>query len=345
VTLVDPGSPLQGSLSLSGTAADAGSGIASWTVQYQPAGGGGWSDACADTAGPYGCTWDSTGVADGLYDLRAVGADLAGNTRASSVLTNRRVDNNGPTTTFTNPGSPVRGSLTLTATATDPAGVTSVVFRRRPAAGGAWTTLCTDNATPFTCAWNTTSVADGSYDLEALATDTLAHTTSVVHTARVVDNTAPRPVDIQAVNASGAPGRPEAGDRVDFTFTEALAPASVLAGWDGSPIAVRASFTDGGTTDTLDVLNAAGSLRTNLMFAANSLAVGNVVSANTVFAATMTRSGTVITVTLGAMQSGGVRTNSAATMSWRSSTAVTDVAGNPGTGATVTESGASDRDF
>jgi len=345
VTLTDPGSPLQGTLGFTGTAVDGGSGIASWTVQYRPAGGGAWTDACSGTSSPYSCNWNPTGVADALYDLRALGVDAAGNGLGSSVLSNRRIDNNGPATTFTDPGSPLRATVPLAATATDPAGVTSVAFRRRPAGGGTWTTLCTDNATPYTCAWNTTTVTDGSYDLEALATDSVGHTTSVLRTARVVDNTAPAPVDVQAANGGATAGQPEAGDSVTFTFTEALAPASVLAGWDGSALAVRASFTNAGGSDTLDVLNAAGTTRTNLMFAANSLTVGNVVSANTVFNATMARSGATIIVTLGAIQSGTVRTDNAGGMSWRSATAVTDLAGNAGTGATVTESGASDRDF
>ena len=71
-TLVDPGAYLRGSVALSGTAADAGSGVASWTVQYRLSGGTTWTDACADTGSPYGCSWATTGVADGLYDLRAV---------------------------------------------------------------------------------------------------------------------------------------------------------------------------------------------------------------------------------------------------------------------------------
>jgi hypothetical protein len=343
VTLTDPGSPLQGSVTLGGSAVDGGSGVASWTAQYRPSSGGSWSDGCSNTTPT--CTWDTTGVADALYDLRAVAEDVAGNTLISTVVANRRVDNNGPTTNFTDPGSPVRATVTLTATATDPVGVQSVVFRRRPASGGAWTTLCTVNAAPYTCPWNTTSVANGSYDVEALATDTIGRTTSVIHAARVVDNTAPAPVDVQATNVGATAGQPETGDWIRFTFSEALAPASVLAGWNGSAIAVRASFTNAGTSDTLDVLNAAGTARTNLMFAANSLVIGNVVSANTVFNATMVRSGSAITVTLGALQSGSVRTASAGAMSWRSATAIRDLAGNAGTGATIAETGANDRDF
>ena len=342
-TLTDPGSPLLGSVTLNGSAVDGGSGVASWTAQYRPSSGGSWSDACANSTPT--CSWDTTGVADALYDMRAVAADAAGNTLISAVVANRRVDNNGPTTSFTDPGSPVRGTITLTATATDPAGVASVVFRRRPAGGGAWTTLCTVNAAPYTCPWNTTSVTDGGYDVEALATDTVGRTTSVIHAARVVDNSAPAPVDVQATNVGATAGRPETNDWIRFTFSEALAPASVLAGWDGSAVAVQASFTNAGASDTLDVLNAAGTARTNLMFAANSLVVGNVVSANTLFDATMVQSGSTITVTLGALQSGSVRTGNANAMSWRSATAVTDIAGNAGTGATIAETGANDRDF
>src|SRR5262249_55507337 len=76
-TLNNPGTSLTGNVSLSGTATDAGSGIAAWTVQYRTSGGSTWTDACSDATASYSCTWATAGVTDGVYDLRAVATDNA----------------------------------------------------------------------------------------------------------------------------------------------------------------------------------------------------------------------------------------------------------------------------
>ena len=202
VALTDPGSPLSGSVTLTATAVDAGSGIASVRIERAPAGGSTWTEVCTDTAAPYSCAWSD---ADGLYDLRAVATDVAGNTRTSAVVASRRLDTAGPAVTLTDPGSPLRGSVTLNATATDPAGVASVTFQRKSSSGSTWTTICTDNAAPYTCAWSTS--ADGAYDLRATALDTLGRSTnSAVVASRQVDNTAPVASAVSAVNGSGTAG-------------------------------------------------------------------------------------------------------------------------------------------
>ncbi|HYY76368.1 MAG TPA: hypothetical protein VE644_08630, partial [Gaiellaceae bacterium] len=90
-TMNDPGAYLRGTIVLTCTTGDSGSGVASITYQRSPAGAGSW------TAVP--APWNTRGTADGLYDLRVVVADNAGNTTASSPVTGRRVDN-------TNPSSP-----------------------------------------------------------------------------------------------------------------------------------------------------------------------------------------------------------------------------------------------
>jgi hypothetical protein len=344
-TLVNPGTTLQGAVAVSGTAADAGSGVASWTLQFRTAGTGAWTDGCADTTSPYGCTWATTAVADGLYDLRALATDGGGLTIASTVLTNRRVDNLGPTVALADPGGPLRGAVTLTATATDPAGMTSVTFERKPAAGSTWTTICNDTTSPWSCSWTTTGLADGIYDLRARATDALGHVTTSIVTGKQVDNTAPIPTDVQAGNGGAVAGQPEAGDWLRFTWSEALRPASVRTGWTGTALAVVVTITDAGTRDTLTIAPASGGGTVNLLGAALRLNADVAGSATVVFDATMTQSATAITVTLGAKRSGTVKTGGARAMSWTASASATDAAGNPSTTTVVTESGASDADF
>ena len=90
VTIADPGSPLRGTVTLSGTATDTGSGVASVRMQIAPAGTSTWSTACTDTTAPYSCSVDTTSIADGLYDVRALATDVAGNTATSAVVANRR---------------------------------------------------------------------------------------------------------------------------------------------------------------------------------------------------------------------------------------------------------------
>src|SRR2546423_10112766 len=51
----------------------------------------------ADTTSPYSVSWDTTGLSDGLYDLRVVTTDNVGNTFTSALVTNVRVDNTIPT--------------------------------------------------------------------------------------------------------------------------------------------------------------------------------------------------------------------------------------------------------
>ena len=103
-----------------------------------------------DARSPRPCTGNVDGLADGNYDFRAVATDLAGNTLASTVQTNRRVDTDGPVTSVTTPanGTRVSGNVTLTAAATDPAGVASVQFQVFSSASGSRSAPTTPRATP-----------------------------------------------------------------------------------------------------------------------------------------------------------------------------------------------------
>ena len=136
--LTDPGSPLRGSVPVTATAASD-RGITSVVFSTAPAGTGTWTVACTKTVAPYTCTFDTTTVADGLRDVRAVATDSAGYTRTSTV-TNRRVDNTAPTATTTDPGSPLTGTVTVAGTAADTggSGLASVTHEYRSTTG-AWT--------------------------------------------------------------------------------------------------------------------------------------------------------------------------------------------------------------
>jgi chitinase len=347
-TINNPGTPLSGSVAFSGTASDGGSGIAAWIVQYRTAGGGTWTDACSDTTAAYGCSWDTTGVTDGLYDVRSVARDAAGNETGSAVVTNRRVDNVAPTASLTDPGSPLSGTVTLNATASDAGGIASVVFERSLAGSGSWTTICTDNAAPYTCAFDTTTVGDESYDLRARATDNGGRSATSVVAARVIENdTTPTGTDVQTPVTGATAGRLETGDQIRLTFSEPIAPGSVLAGWTGASQAIRVSVANSANNDRMDFLDSTGATRLNLVDGATDLRLGgNFVTANTLFNATMTRSGSNVTITLGSFISGTLVTNTSnGSMTWRPSAGALDLASNAVSTAMVTETGAADRDF
>ncbi|HYY76438.1 MAG TPA: hypothetical protein VE644_08985, partial [Gaiellaceae bacterium] len=105
--MLDPGAYLRMTVSLQATAADGedGSSIASVTIERSPAGAGAWTDVCTDANSPYGCSFDTTAVLDGLYDLRATAVNDVGGSATSTTIPNRRVDNTSPSATMNDPGT------------------------------------------------------------------------------------------------------------------------------------------------------------------------------------------------------------------------------------------------
>jgi hypothetical protein len=348
-TLADPGALLQGTTSFSGTATDAGAGIAAWTVQVRATGGTAWTDACSDTAAPYACTWASTAVADGSYDVRALARDAAGSTTASALRAGVRVDNAGPTLTVPDPGTTLRATLALTATASDPAGMQRVTFQRRAAGASTWTTVCDDTAAPWTCSFDTRTVPDGTYDLQVVATDSVGHTTTVAHPSRTIDNTAPAGTDVQAGNGGSTAGRLEANDWLRLTFSEPVRPQTIAPGWDGSAaVDVAVRITNAAGSDTLQVYDAADATQLGLTTATAPIRLNaDFVSADTRFTARLTRSGAAYTVTLVALRSGTLQSKAAgsAALAWTPSPSVLDIAGNAAAATTLIETGTNDRDF
>ncbi len=81
----------------------------------------------------------------------------------------------------------VSGAVAVSATASDTgSGVARVVVQYAAAGSSTWTSLCTDQTTPYSCTWDTLTVADGDYQLRAIATDNVGSTTtSATITTRV----------------------------------------------------------------------------------------------------------------------------------------------------------------
>ncbi len=100
------------------------------------------------------------------------------------------VDNTAPTVTMTDPGTPLRGTVTLAATATDAhSGIAQVVIQRQASGASTWTDVCTTTAAPYRCSLDTTTLAEGNWSFRAQATDAAGNSTnSAAVTNRLVEN-------------------------------------------------------------------------------------------------------------------------------------------------------------
>jgi hypothetical protein len=343
VSIADPGSPLHGTVTLNGSATDAGSGIAVVRFQYTEAGGSAWADACVSAVSPYSCGFDTTSLPDGLYDLRIVATDAAGNFTNSTAVLNRRIDNTLPTVTLNDLGQYMRLIVPLTATASDGgSGLATLEIQSTPTGGSTWATICATTTSPAACLLDTTALTDGGYDLRAVATDAAGNVSISLLTNRVVDNTAPTGVDVQTVEGGGTKGRPETGDQIILTLSEPVLASTVLAGWTGAPANVTVRFTNG-NPDVVTVWDSTNSTQTSI----GSIESGKkYVTANVSFTgSTMTMSGNTITVTLGTPNGPTSTAAGITALKWITATALTDLTGNPIVAATVSESGAADMDY
>ena len=171
--------------------ADTLSGVTQVVFQRSPAGQGTWTTLATDTTSPYSLVWNTTSLSDGAFDLRAVTTDMAGNSFNGPVTT-VNVDNTGPTATQDDPGTNLRAGVTLTGSASDPAGIAQVAFQRSPAGQWSWTTIDTDVASPYSVSFDTTAVVDGLYDFRIVATDSVGNASnSAAISNRSIDNTNP----------------------------------------------------------------------------------------------------------------------------------------------------------
>ncbi len=354
VTMTDPGSPLRGTITLVAGASDDESGVAHVAVDYARTGTSTWTPACTVEAEPYSCRFDSTKVVDGSYAFRAVATDAAGNTRTSAVVSSRTVDNNVASVSMEDPGAYLNGIVTLAASASSSRGVATLTIQRRGGTGG-FTDVCVDTTAPYTCGWDTTTEADGLYDLRAVLRDGQGESlTSASITGRRVDNNPLRGTDVQSVNGATKPGQLDAGDQIVFTYSDTVLPGSLLENWDGASRAVTVTVRDGGQvggSNNDDQLSVDGvnlgtvNLRQNYVKPKKkSLTAASSMTGSTVTVNGIAR--TVITVTLGLPTNGaGAFASAAAAMVWAPSSSATGLAGLPCSPAPTTESGTSDRDF
>ena len=130
----------------------------------------------------------------------------------------------------------------------------------------------------------------------------------------------------------GRNGEVEHNDAVTLTFTGAVDPNQILAGWDGSAKAVTVRMTPSSSgNDGMTVLDGSG---TQIAALGSVNLHGHYLSAITLFTgSTMTASGNTVTIVLGTRSHGVPIENSTSTMVWTTPS------------GSVTESGPADTDF
>ncbi len=157
-----------------------------------------------DLASPYSVSWNTTTATNGNHTLTARARDAAGNiTTSAGVIVNVSNDSQAPTVSITSPAAGnVAGTINVTATASDNIGVAGVQFLLDGVNLGA-----EDVASPFSVAWTTTSVTDGSHTLTARARDAAGNTTTSAAVIVNVHNDAQAPtVSITAPAAGNVSG-------------------------------------------------------------------------------------------------------------------------------------------
>ena len=154
---------------------------------------------------PYTYMWDSTSVANGTHTVTAVAEDTSGNYATTSPLTftvnqttGTSTDTVPPSVTLVAPtaSSTVSGSVSLTANASDNVAVANVGFL----IDGTTVQTITGSSSPYSYAWdNSTSVADGTHNVTAVAEDTsgnYATTTPVSFTVSNATSTQSSPAEV-----------------------------------------------------------------------------------------------------------------------------------------------------
>lgn len=189
LVLTPPGDPVRGTVPLTATLADNGGLSFSVRIEYAVSGTTTWQAVCTKATAPYRCDWATTALANRDYDLRAV-ATSGSTTYTSAIVGGVLVDNAAPTVTMQDPGTPLRGTVALAATATDAhSGVSRVVVQYAATGSTTYQDACVATGQPWSCSFDTKSVANGSYSFRATATDAAGNiSTSTVVTNRIVDN-------------------------------------------------------------------------------------------------------------------------------------------------------------
>lgn len=150
------------------------------------------------TVAPFSFNWDTAAVANGSHSLTARALDAAGNAATSAAVAvtvenNPASDTTAPTVSITAPanGATVSGSVSVAVSAADDVEVTKVELLVDGIVAG------TSSTAPFTMAWDSTAVGDGTHTLQARAYDAAMNIGTSAAVSVTVDNVADAPENVQ----------------------------------------------------------------------------------------------------------------------------------------------------
>jgi chitinase len=176
-----------------------------------------------DTSTPYVYSWNTSSSAAGSYTLMAKAYDAAGNVGQSGNISVTVVkDSTPPSVSLTSPknNAKVSGMVAITASASDNIGVAKVEFYVNKGL------ISASNVAPYSCNWETRSLADGKYTLSAKAYDATGNVGQSSNISVTVSNdTTPPSVSITAPAANATVSGmiwvfASAGDNVGVTKVE-----------------------------------------------------------------------------------------------------------------------------
>ena len=156
--------------------------------------------ASSSSISPFTISWNSASVPNGSHTIMVTAKDAAGNTSSSSIQVNVNnvsgSDTANPSVNISSPsnGSTVSGTVSITANASDNMGVSQVRF----SVNG--NIVNSDNTSPYSYSWNTTSVSSGVHVLTATAVDAAGNSSS--HSIEVTVNTTVLPPTTLPSNVS-----------------------------------------------------------------------------------------------------------------------------------------------
>jgi hypothetical protein len=183
-----------------------------------------------------------TGLANGNKNFPSTATDDVGNAQARTAVV--VTDSLAPTGSITVPANSASfaASATVTSNSTDPAstngpsGVYSAQFQYSVHNANSWTTIATDTLSPYTTAWDTTIVSEGSYDLRVITTDNASNTFASGTVTVTVDRTAPAAPSTPVLSPASDSG--VAGDNITNvitpTFTGTAEAGATVTLYDGA---------------------------------------------------------------------------------------------------------------
>ncbi|MDD2852241.1 MAG: Ig-like domain-containing protein, partial [Desulfuromonadaceae bacterium] len=203
----------------------------------------------SETSAPYFYSWDTSSVTPGAYTLMAKAYDAAGNVSQSSRSVTVVNDSIPPTVAMTSPvnNAVLSGTATISAGASDNVSVSRVEFY------GNGVLLYATNVSPYNFSWDTRTVSNGTYTINAWAFDNAGNSTqssSVTVTVNnvVADAVAPAVISFSlpatatslTVPVSGLAATDAVGVTGYLVTESASTPSAGAAGWSAS---APASFT------------------------------------------------------------------------------------------------------